>query len=142
MATFRLEILTPYRRLFQGQATSLLFRTIDGDFMVYAGHEPVAAPVVPCVLHVDTPDGLKFAASAEGFCTVKPDRVELFLDAAEWSIDIDRKRAEEALERAMKRLGDGSLTWEQSRAKYAAARARARLATLDASVRKRAAAQG
>lgn len=132
MALFRCDILTPYRRLFDGEVESICFETYDGQMAVLVGHEPIVAPVKACVLKVKLADGQKLAAAAEGFITVTPDRVEVFLDAAEWAQDVDGKRAEEALARAEKRLGEGSNSWELGRAQAAATRARVRLAALKA----------
>ncbi len=139
MPLYRLDILTPYRRLYAGEVESILFRTDDGEIVVLAGHEPIAAPVVPCVLQVRGPDGNKYAAAAEGFVTITQTKVQIFLDAAEWAVEIDKKRAEEALERAEKRLVDGTMSWELTRVRYAAARARTRLATVAAATAKRSA---
>jgi F-type H+-transporting ATPase subunit epsilon len=115
-----------------GEVDSVLFLTHDGQMEVLAGHEPVAAPVEPCVLRLRTAEGEKLAAAMEGFITITQTKVEVFLDAAEWTVEIDRKRAEAALERAEKRLSEGAMSWELSRARSAAARAKVRLAALGA----------
>ena len=122
--------LTPYRRIFDGEIESLFFSTYDGSMEVLAGHEPMVAPIVPCVLRFSGPDGEKILAASEGFATIRGERLEIFLDAAEWPVEIDRKRASDSLERAEKRLVEGAMSWELSRAKSAADRARARLAAL------------
>lgn len=132
MALFRCDILTPYRRLFNGEVESLQFVTHDGEMVVLAGHESVAAPVKSCVLRVRLPEGVKIVAAADGFITVNPDRAEVFLDAAEFAQEIDSRRAEEALARAEKRLAEGSVSWELRRATAAATRARVRLAAVKA----------
>jgi F-type H+-transporting ATPase subunit epsilon len=131
---FRCDILTPYRRLYTGEVESLHFVTFDGEVEILASHEPIVAPVAPCVLRLDMAEGgRKLAAAGEGFVTIKANHVEVFLDVAEWPAEIDRKRAEEALARAEKRLSEGAMTWEVARAKASATRARVRLAALVAS---------
>lgn len=132
MPFFRCDILTPYRRFFDGELESLLFVTHDGEMAILAGHEPVVAPVKACILRLKMAEGLKIAAAADGFITVSPDRVEVFLDVAEWAQEIDGKRATEALARAEKRLAEGPSSWEVGRAKAAATRARVRLEALKA----------
>jgi F-type H+-transporting ATPase subunit epsilon len=129
---FRCDIMTLYGRIYSGEAESLTLVTADGELQILAGHEPVAAPVMPCVLNLLTADGVRIAATSGGFVTVTQKKVELFLDSGEWAAEIDRKRAEEALARAEQRLKEGAMSWETNRARASAARARARLAALAA----------
>lgn len=132
MPLFRCEILTPYRRLYSGEVESIFFVTHDGEIEIMAGHEPIVAPILPCVLRLKGPEGLLLASACEGFATIRTNKVEIFLDAAEWPAEIDKARAEDALARAEKRLAEGAMSWEVARAKASAQRARARLATLRA----------
>ena len=39
--TFYLEILTPEKEFFKGEAESVIMPAIDGEYGVQAGHEPV-----------------------------------------------------------------------------------------------------
>jgi len=128
MKLFRCSVLTPHRRLFSGEVGSLSFSTIDGKTQILADHEPIVAPVAVGILTLDTAEGRKIAAVTEGFITVKPGGVELFVEAAEWPEDIDRARAEGSLERAVSRLESETLAWSIARARAAAERARNRLA--------------
>ena len=68
------------------------------------------------------------AAVTEGFARVKGGRVDIFVDAAEWPEEIDRPRAESALERAKNRLATVALRWQLDASAAAAARANNRLA--------------
>ena len=45
--TFHLEIVTPDKQFFIGEADSLILPALDGSMGVEAGHEPVATAVVP-----------------------------------------------------------------------------------------------
>ncbi len=134
MALFRLEILTPSRRLFGESVESVIFETWDGQMQVLAGHEALVVPVKPCAARIDGEKGRRVAAFSEGFATITPDKVEFFLDAAEWADEIDRDRASKALERAESRLKTETAPWMISRSQAAAARARARLAAKDLAV--------
>lgn len=138
MPVFRCDIMTLYGRIYSGDAESLTLVTADGEIQILAGHEPVAAPVLPCVLSLLTTDGMRIAATSGGFVTVTQKKVELFLDSGEWAAEIDRKRAEDALARAEQRLKEGAMSWETSRARASAERARARLAALAAAASRRA----
>jgi F-type H+-transporting ATPase subunit epsilon len=126
--------------MFNGELESIHFVTHDGEMEVLAGHEAVVAPILPCVLKITGPEGEKILAGSGGFAAIQGKKVEVFLDSAEWPVEIDRKRSEEALARAEKRLAEGSsgaMAWEVSRVKASAARAKVRLAALDAASRKR-----
>ena len=44
---FYLEIMTPLKQFFQGQAEAVIMPATDGDYSVHTGHEPVAVAVDP-----------------------------------------------------------------------------------------------
>jgi F-type H+-transporting ATPase subunit epsilon len=127
MPEFAFEVLTPYRRFFSGRASSISFETEDGGIEILANHEPMVAPLRVCALRIRGPELERVAAVTEGFVRVKTDRVDVFVDAAEWPEEIDRERAERSLGRATKRLADETQEWLVFRAKRAAERARNRL---------------
>jgi F-type H+-transporting ATPase subunit epsilon len=130
MPEFACEILTPYRRFYNGKAESVTFVTHDGQIEILAGHEGLVAPVRVGQLRLVVGGLVKRAAITEGFVRVKEGRVDLFVDAAEWPEEIDRQRAEEALGRASKRLVDETLSWKVDASRNAVARARNRLAVV------------
>ena len=43
--TFNLEVLTPERPFFEGEAVSLTVTTTDGQFTFLADHAPIVMPV-------------------------------------------------------------------------------------------------
>ena len=131
MAQFRLEILTPSRRLLAEPAESVIFETWDGQMQVLAGHEALVVPVRPCVARIEGTDGRSAAFLAGGFATITPEKVEMFVDSAEWPEEIDRDRAAKALERAESRLKSETVAWMIARSKAAAARASARISAYD-----------
>lgn len=56
-------------------------------------------------IRIDTPDGKKIlGVVGEGFAQIVNNRVTMLVDSAEHPEDIDRVRAEQALERAKERL--------------------------------------
>ena len=46
MATFHLQIVTPDRMVFDGEAQSIILRTINGDICILANHIDYAAPLI------------------------------------------------------------------------------------------------
>ena len=131
MATFRLEILTPERRLVTESADSVVFETWDGEMQVLPGHEAMVLPVRPCVARMGSVSGRGVASIAAGFVEISQEKVEFFVDSAEWPNEIDAERAKGALERAESRLDSQGEAWDIARAKAAAARASARLRARD-----------
>jgi F-type H+-transporting ATPase subunit epsilon len=128
MPEFNCEILTPYRRFYDGKAESVTFVTHDGQIEILAGHESLVAPVRIGQLRLVVDGTIKRAAITEGFARVKAGKIDLFVDAAEWPEEIDRERAEKALGRAAKRLANETLAWRVEASKRAAARAHNRIA--------------
>jgi len=128
MPEFECEILTPYRRFYEGKASSVTFVTHDGQIEILASHESLVAPVRVGQLRLVVNGEVKKAALTEGFARVKGGRVDLFVDAAEWPEEIDRERAEKALGRATKRLATDAEPWRVEASKRAVARAHNRLA--------------
>jgi len=128
MPEFNCEILTPYRRFYDGKAESVTFVTHDGQIEILAGHESLVAPVRIGQLRLVVDGTIKRAAITEGFARVKAGKIDLFVDAADWPEEIDRERAEKALGRAAKRLATETLAWRVEASKRAAARAHNRIA--------------
>jgi F-type H+-transporting ATPase subunit epsilon len=128
MPEFDCEVLTPYRRFYSGKAESVTFVTHDGQIEILAGHESLVTTVRIGQLRLVVDGKIKRAAITEGFARVKPGKIDLFVDAAEWPEEIDRERAESALGRAMKRLATDAFVWRIEGSKRAAARAHNRIA--------------
>jgi F-type H+-transporting ATPase subunit epsilon len=130
MPEFSCEILTPYRRFYNGKAESVTFVTHDGQIEILAGHESLVAPVRIGQLRLVVNGKVRRAAITEGFARVKAGKIDLFVDAAEWPEEIDRERAEKALGRATMRLATETLAWRVEASKRAAARAHNRIAVV------------
>jgi F-type H+-transporting ATPase subunit epsilon len=130
---FRLEILTPARRFYSGAVWSIGFQTSDGGIEILAGHAPTALPVQSAPITLRGPEGLRLAALTEGFALVGPEKVEFYVDTAEWPGEIDRERASRAEQRAETRLATDTFEWEKARTRAALARARSRLEAVDRS---------
>jgi len=124
---FTLEIYTPTRTFFSGEAESLIMPIPDGAYGVEAGHEPVTTAVEPGELRYKVDGEWHIAAVTRGFAEIKPDRTILLVSAAERPEEIDVKRVEAAMERAQERLRQKASIQEYYSAQAALARAMARL---------------
>lgn len=123
---FELEIITPDRTFFKGQASMVEFNTTEGEIGVYRNHIPMTVIVKPGVLTI-TSDEKKEAALHAGFATIMQDKVTILAEIAEWPHEIDKNRAEAAKERAESRLREGKSDTDIARAETALMRAVARI---------------
>ena len=105
MATFNLEVLTPEKTFFIGEANSLVVTLKDGDFGILANHENMFGAIVPGLVKIEDKDGnIIYGASSKGFVKVIDNNVYLMLDTIENPDEIDEARAREALEKAEEEL--------------------------------------
>ncbi|MBQ2700766.1 MAG: ATP synthase F1 subunit epsilon [Clostridia bacterium] len=105
MATFHLQIVTPDRMVFDGQAESIIVRTVGGDVCILARHIDYAAPLgVGEAKMTDAEGNERIAACSGGMLSVADGEVRVMATTFEWAEDIDLQRAEEARERAEKKL--------------------------------------
>jgi F-type H+-transporting ATPase subunit epsilon len=124
---FRLEIVTPERVMFQGEASSLTAPGVMGSFQVLYNHAPLIAAIGVGELKVKDPGGAdSYFATAGGFVEVNRNRVVVLAESAEQAGDIDVKRAREARDRAQQRLRERESV-DIARAEAALARAMNRL---------------
>jgi F-type H+-transporting ATPase subunit epsilon len=123
--TLQVELVSPERILFSGEATMVTARTIGGgDIAFLTGHAPfIGALDVDQVLIRRTDGTDEVAAVHGGFVSVGDDRVKILSDLAELKSQIDVVRARRAAETAEAALR----ATEDDEAEAALARAQARL---------------
>ena len=124
---FKLHVITPERRFYDGEASMVELSTTEGDIGVYRNHIPLTAIVAPGVLKIHEEGGVKEAALMSGFIEILPERITIMAEVAEWPDEIDGNRAEEARIRAERRLKDESGEIDTMRAELALRRALVRL---------------
>lgn len=66
MATFHLQIVTPDRMVFDGQAERIIVRTLRGDVCILARHIDYAAPLGIGEARVTDADGVTRVAACSG----------------------------------------------------------------------------
>ena len=125
--TFHLEIITPDKQFFIGEAEGLVLPALDGALGIEAVHEPIATAVIPGDLRFRQNGAWVYAVVGQGLAEVMPDRVMVLVSAAERPEDIDLKRAQAARERAEERLKQKLSVRDYYNSKAALARAMARL---------------
>ena len=124
---FDVEIITPDRVFFTGKATMIEFNTSVGEIGVYKNHIPLTTVLAPGIVTITMEEGKKTAAVHAGFAEILPEKVTLLAEIAEWSDEIDLKRAEAALERAKGRLAVKAADTDVARAEFALRKALVRI---------------
>jgi F-type H+-transporting ATPase subunit epsilon len=128
---YRLEIVTPERRVFAGEVTMAILRGSEGDLGILARHIPLVTAVVPGPVELRRPDGaVDYAAVSGGFLEVRGESVTLLARTAEMADEIDEARAAAAKARAEERLKNPGADVDVARAEEALRRATARLRTV------------
>ncbi len=125
---FRLQIITPARIVFQGEASSLSVPGVLGGFQVLAGHAPLLSTLDIGRLKVKDLSGSDtIYAAGSGFVEVSRNDVTVLVESAERADEIDIQRAKAARERAEQRLRSRDAAVDTVRAKLALLRAQNRL---------------
>jgi F-type H+-transporting ATPase subunit epsilon len=127
------DIVTPDERPFQGPASGVRAPGIEGSFEVRKDHAPLisAFGIGPLIVKTQAAheyadmhnDRIVFATSG-GFLEIVENKVTVLAETIEPASEIDVDRAENAEERAKRRLDKG--VQGKEREKYEAARDRAR----------------
>ena len=127
---FDLEIITPDRVFYQGQASMIEFNTTEGEIGVYKDHIPLTVIIKPGVLTITSEEEKRKAALHSGFATILQDKVTILAEVIEWGDEIDEERAEAARQRAEERIRANQASVDMTRAETALLRAVARIKTL------------
>lgn len=101
---FQVEIITPERIFYTGEASMIEFTSVEGEMGVYKNHIPLTTVLAPGIVTITEDDGQKKAAVHAGFAEILGDKVTLLAEIAEWPDEIDFDRAEAARERAKARI--------------------------------------
>lgn len=127
--TFHVEVVTQERRLYAGEAVSLVAPGATGSFGVLANHQAMITTLGVGELRITDATGhQRLAALMGGFFEVSNNKAIVLADKAEWAEEIDVPRAQSALTRVDERLTlPAAAMIDRSRADLAKQRARLRL---------------
>jgi F-type H+-transporting ATPase subunit epsilon len=97
----QVELVSPERILYSGEADMVVARTSEGDIAFLTGHSPFIGALGIGAVTIRGTDGTDAQAAVHGgFVEVSGDRVTILSDVAELADDIDAPRARRALEEA------------------------------------------
>ena len=81
--SLQVELVSADRRVWSGEASIVVVRTVDGELGVLPGHAPVLAVLAPGDIRIEADGGESVTATADGgFLSVEHDRVTLVCDQA------------------------------------------------------------
>jgi F-type H+-transporting ATPase subunit epsilon len=110
VANTHIEVVTPNRTLYSGEAEMLACRSVDGEIAFLADHMPYIGVLDPGVVRVmgavEAGGGEMLIAAHGGFVEVQENRVILLADVAELPEEVDVARAQRAEQQAAERPGD------------------------------------
>ncbi|MBW1813019.1 MAG: F0F1 ATP synthase subunit epsilon [Deltaproteobacteria bacterium] len=102
-----LEVVTPEQSVVKEEAQIVMAPGILGEFGVLDGHTPFMTTLkLGTIKYTDVNGDERCVFVSGGFAEALPGKVTVLAESAERRCDIDLERAEEAIERAQKRLSD------------------------------------
>ena len=124
----RLRIVTPERNLYDEEVEMVIMRATSGDIAFLYGHAPITTTLSYGVMRIIVGGGKELRATVfGGFAEVMPSHITILSDTAEWPEEIDPNRAQEAKERAEERIRTHSDDIDVKRAELALRRALLRI---------------
>jgi F-type H+-transporting ATPase subunit epsilon len=124
------EIVSPDRAAYRGEARAFRAPGVEGSFEVLRGHAPMLAATQVGTVTVTTVSGERVSfATSGGFVEVLDDHVIMLAETAEPAGDIDVERARAAEEKAAARLAAAQTPEERAAREAERDRARNRLRT-------------
>jgi F-type H+-transporting ATPase subunit epsilon len=102
MATMQVELVSPEKVVFSGEATQVITRTLGGGEIAFLpGHAPFLGALTENHTRITLADGTQLDVAVHGgFVQVGHNKVSILSDIAEIGDQIDRGRATAAKERA------------------------------------------
>jgi F-type H+-transporting ATPase subunit epsilon len=104
MNTVQVDIVSPERKVYEGQVQMVIAKGVEGELGIMAGHAPLVTPLKTGVLRLLTEKTEQVIAVSGGFIEVRPEKVTVLAETAELPEEIDVTRAQSAKERAEDRL--------------------------------------
>ena len=99
--SLRIELVSPERVVFEGDAELVIARTSEGEIGFQPGHVPFVGNLVSSVVRVALSDGgVQRIAVHSGFVEVSDNHVALLCDVSELAEDIVVERAKASLDNA------------------------------------------
>ena len=104
MKTIHVSVVTPDGPVYEADVEMVSARAQSGELGILPGHIPLVAPLQIGAVRLKKGSSTELVAVSGGFLEVRPDKVTILAQAAEKAEEIDVERAKEAKQRAEQRL--------------------------------------
>ena len=104
--TLKLEIVTPEAIVYAEDVEMVTLPSVEGQIGIYPHHVRLITQIEPGELIVTRNGTETYVAVGEGIVEITGDHVAIVTDMAVRAEDVDEAKAEEARERARKRLSE------------------------------------
>ncbi|MGP4072308.1 F0F1 ATP synthase subunit epsilon [Piscibacillus sp. B03] len=104
MKTLNVSVVTPDGPALEGSYEMVSVRAESGELGILPGHIPLVAPLTISAVRLKKEGQTDYLAVSGGFVEVRPEQVTILAQAAEQPSEIDVDRAKQAKERAEQRL--------------------------------------
>ena len=107
MNTFNLSVVSPEKKILEGEFNFLIVTTNAGEITVLPNHAPLFATLKPGQAIAQNSTGATHLAITGGFISVHQNKVQLLVDFAIKSEEIDKNIVEQAKRRAEETIANG-----------------------------------
>lgn len=104
MKAFAVNVVTPDGPVYDSEVEMVIAKAKSGELGIMAGHIPLVAPLDIGAVRLKNGGNTELVAVSGGLLEVRPEKVTILAQAAERAEDIDVERALAAKERAERRL--------------------------------------
>lgn len=130
--TFVLNIASPERAIYSGQACMVSVLSVNGELGILPRHSPLLADLLPGEVRIARADGAEeYIYVSGGYIEVLPHMVTILADTALRGEDVDEAAALEAKKQAEKTIRTSPLYTDRDQAQIELIKALAQLKALD-----------
>lgn len=104
MKTVKVNVVTPDGPVYEADVEMVSAKAQSGELGILPGHVPMVAPLQVGAVRFKTGSNTELVAVSGGFLEVRPDQVTILAQSAETAKSIDIERAKSAKVRAEQRL--------------------------------------
>jgi F-type H+-transporting ATPase subunit epsilon len=121
--TFIVEIVSPERKVFSGNAEFAVFPGIEGQLGILANHAPILSALLPGEIKIIHNGKPAYFAVSGGFLEIKENKVTVAAETCEAASEIDKDRAQRAKQAALADLQEkkvnieAMLKWKRAEAR-------------------------
>ncbi|RFU70817.1 F0F1 ATP synthase subunit epsilon [Peribacillus saganii] len=123
MKTVKVSVVTPDGPVYDSEVEMISTKAQSGELGILPGHIPMVAPLKIGAVRLKKGGQTEYLAVSGGFLEVRPDVVTILAQSAETTEDIDMARAQAAKARAEQRLQNKQDNIDAKRAELALQRA-------------------